>query len=102
MIIIELTYKKSLDEANKHLEAHRDFLQIQYEQGKLLTSGPKNPRDGGIMIALTDKATAEALVKMDPFYTQDIAEYSFIEFLPNNYDKRFKSLFDGLSSDQAR
>lgn len=49
MYVIELTYKASLAEVNKHLEAHRAFLDVYYERGIFLASGPKVPREGGII-----------------------------------------------------
>ena len=61
MIIVELTYKKLLSKIEQHLEGHRNFLQQQYAKGHLLASGPKEPRDGGVMIALTDKITAQEM-----------------------------------------
>lgn len=87
MIIIELTYKKSLDEVGRHLEAHRAFLKKHYTSGQLIMSGPKNPRTGGVILALTTLAEAERLAKEDPFYEHGIAEYRFIEFIPNSHSE---------------
>jgi len=93
MFIIELTYKKTLHEVDKFLEAHRAFLQKYYDQGVFVASGPKNPRDGGVIIALADKESIEALVKEDPFYQNDTADYRFIQFEAVKYCDEFKSLF---------
>lgn len=49
MLIIELTYKKSLDEVNSLLDEHRSFLDQFYSQGLFIASSPKNPRDGGVI-----------------------------------------------------
>ena len=44
MFIVNLTYIKSLDEVEKHLEKHIDFLNQYYTKGHFIASGRKNPR----------------------------------------------------------
>lgn len=97
MIIIELTYKKSLQEVDKHLEQHKDFLQKCYENGVLLASGPKNPRNGGVLIASASKEDIEKLIQDDPFYQEKIAEYRLIEFTPNRYHPSFEIIFNNIN-----
>ena len=83
MFIIEITYTKDIAVIDAHLVEHRAWLDTQYQVGALLCSGPKNPRDGGIVIALLkDKSDVENLIKQDPFYKHQIAEYSITEFTP--------------------
>lgn len=85
MLIIELTYQKPLAEIDKYLIAHREWLDKYYQQGLLVASGPKQPRDGGIIIALTNSETANQLIKEDPFYQQGLAQYKITEFEPVKY-----------------
>lgn len=60
---------------------HMRWIKQQFEAGAFLASGPKVPRDGGVIIALgDDRAAVEALVATDPFATQDVAEYRITEF----------------------
>lgn len=80
MVIIELSYSAPMDKIDAHLETHRDFLQKQYDAGILIASGPQNPRTGGIIIAIGNKASIEAIMQTDPFYTNNLADYRFIEF----------------------
>lgn len=80
--VINLIYKKSLTEIEKYLAAHRKFLDTNYKKGVFLASGPKTPRDGGIIIALGDKQTFSELVKQDPFYQHDIVDYQLTTFNP--------------------
>jgi uncharacterized protein YciI len=82
MLIIELTYEKPLSEIEKQISAHRAWLDQYYEKGLFIASGPKNPRDGGIIIALTDKETATQLITEDPFYKHGLASYKITEFEP--------------------
>ena len=96
MLIIELIYKKSLEEVSKFLEPHRAFLQKYYDQGKFLASGPKNPRDGGIILAFLSREVADEAIKEDPFYQHGIAEYRLIQFEPNKFLKEFEVLLKNV------
>ena len=83
MFIVQLTYKTSLSEVDKYLQAHRDFLDYYYKQGLFLASGPMKPRTGGILLALTkDKAYLESVLAKDPYRLADITDYQLIEFTP--------------------
>lgn len=92
MIIIELTYKKSLGEVNELLQAHRDFLDKYYKKNIFLISGPKNPRNGGIILSMQAQATINEIIKEDPFYQEGIADYRVIEFEPTKFSDNFVSL----------
>ncbi|MDF3055684.1 MAG: hypothetical protein K0Q74_1591, partial [Gammaproteobacteria bacterium] len=62
MFVINIIYKKDFSEIEKHLVSHREFLDQQYKKGFLLMSGPKDPRTGGIIIALgNDQKILEAV-----------------------------------------
>jgi uncharacterized protein YciI len=93
MIIVELTYKVDLATIDSYLTAHRDFLEKYYQQGYFLVSGPKEPRTGGIIIALTtDLAQLVAILAQDPFYLHDLADYKFTPFSPVKSHKAIKEL----------
>ncbi len=92
MVIIELTYKKPLNMVNQFIEPHVDFLQKYYDQNIFLASGPKEPRDGGIIIAFVDKKRAKDIIKEDPFYKEDIADYRIIQFIPKKHHEKIRSL----------
>ncbi|GJM06930.1 MAG: hypothetical protein DHS20C10_06640 [marine bacterium B5-7] len=96
MLIIELTYKKSLDEVNHFLDAHINFLDRYYAQGIFIASGPKNPRDGGIILASGDKETISKIICNDPFYQQEIADYKITQFELSKYDQLFESIIRHL------
>ena len=92
MIIIELTYKKPLDDVNELLQEHRDFLDKYYGEKLFLASGPKNPRNGGIILSMGDQSTINKILQEDPFYQNKVAEYKIIEFEPNKYSDGFKNI----------
>jgi len=93
MFIIQLTYKVALDEVDKYLQAHREFLDYYYKQGLLLVSGPMTPRTGGIIIALTkDRAYLESVLNQDPYHLAEIADYQLIEFTPVKHRDEIKAM----------
>lgn len=93
MIIVELTYKVDLAAIDRHLADHRNFLESYYQQGYLLVSGPKEPRTGGIIIALTNNLhELTAVLAQDPFYLHDLADYKFTIFNPTKAHTLIKDL----------
>ena len=83
MFIINLTYQVELEKIDAHLEAHVKFLEEQYAQGYFLASGPKVPRNGGVILAnVKDKDELEYIIAKDPFKKHDLALYEVIEFIP--------------------
>ena len=54
MYIIILTYQKDLSEVEKHLEAHRAYLDRHYASGHFIASGAQVPRKGGVILCKAD------------------------------------------------
>lgn len=93
MFIVILTYQVPLQEVDKYLQAHREFLDYHYKQGLFLASGPMKPRTGGVLIALTrDKNHLEMVLKQDPYHLAEIATYQLIEFTPVKHCDEIKDL----------
>lgn len=86
MFIAILTYKKPLEEVDRFLQAHRDYLAKHYAVGDFIASGPQTPRVGGvIMIKADNRATVDAIIANDPFNINRIAEYQIVEFTPTMF-----------------
>ena len=86
MFIAILTYKKPLEEVDRFLQAHRDFLAVHYAVGDLITSGPQTPRVGGVIMLRADsRATVEAILAQDPFHIHGIADYQIVAFTPTKF-----------------
>ncbi len=86
MFIAILTYKKPLEEVDRFLQAHRDYLAEHYAAGDFITSGPQNPRIGGvIMIKASDRDAVNNIISQDPFNINDIANYQIVEFTPTMF-----------------
>lgn len=98
MIIIELTYKKPLDEVNALLQEHRNFLEKYYSKNMFLASGPKKPRNGGVILAMGDLSVINKIIEEDPFYQHTVADYNVIEFEPSKYSSDFKNILGTKST----
>lgn len=70
-----------MSEADKFMQAHRDFLDDQYANGTFIASGPKNPRDGGVILAREmERSELERIIALDPFYIEEISNFKITEF----------------------
>ncbi|MDE6288743.1 MAG: YciI family protein [Muribaculaceae bacterium] len=86
MFIAIVTYKKPLEEVDRYLQAHRDFLDEHYAAGDLITSGPQTPRVGGVIIIKAENRSAvDAIIAQDPFNINEIADYQIVEFTPTKF-----------------
>ncbi len=86
MFIAILTYKKPLEEVDRHLQAHRDYLAEHYAAGDFIASGPQTPRIGGvIMITADNRAAVDSIIAHDPFKINGIADYQIVEFTPTMF-----------------
>lgn len=81
--LVDITYTAPIEEIEKTVKEHREFLQTGYDKGMLLCSGPKNLKAGGIVIA---RAISEDSLKVffadDPYKLKNLVHYDFVEFNP--------------------
>ncbi len=91
MFIVSLTYKKPIDEVEKYIKEHIIFLDKYYALNKFIFSGRKNPRIGGVILSYNvTRAEIEEIIKEDPFFKNQIAEYEITEVIPTKYAKDFE------------
>lgn len=84
LFIINLTYTADLDTVLKNRPDHVVFLQRHYDAGNFLASGPKVPREGGIILAQADsKDKVIDIANQDPFITRGLATFEITEFVAN-------------------
>lgn len=82
MFVLELTYTAPVERLDALLEEHIAWLDEHYAAGVFLASGRKNPRDGGVILAVgDDRAHIERIAAADPFATHDVCTYRIIEFI---------------------
>ncbi|WP_333776881.1 YciI family protein [Streptomyces sp. IBSBF 3136] len=82
MFVLELSYTAPLDAVDAVLPAHSAWLDQQYDKGFFLASGRKNPRDGGVILAVAeDRARIEEVAAGDPFVVAGVCAYRITEFI---------------------
>ena len=91
MFIANLKYKKSIEEVNKVLEAHLEYLDKYFEKGKFICTGKKSfPELGGVILFDSNNLEeAKKILHEDPFYIEEIADYEIIEFQPIKFSQNF-------------
>ena len=81
MFLLLSRYVKPVEEIDRVLPAHRDFLDRHYKSGLFIVSGPLNPRTGGVILtADVPREQIDAVLAQDPFVTEGISEYEIVEF----------------------
>ena len=81
-LILDITYTQGAEAVDPYLEDHRRCLTRHYEDGRFLASGRKDPRTGGIIIAVGTRDEVSEIVSEDPFVVNGVAEYAITEFIP--------------------
>ena len=81
MFLLLLKYKVPIDQVERVTPAHREFLDQGYRSEKLLVSGPRVPRTGGVIVArVKTREEVDSLIQEDPFFKEGIADYEVVEF----------------------
>lgn len=95
MFIVLLTYIKPLAEVDRFVHEHSEFLDEQYRAGRFLLSGRKEPRTGGVILARADnRSQLDEVLKLDPFYREQIARYEITQFIPGKSCEGMRSLLE--------
>ncbi|TXS43538.1 YciI family protein [Streptomyces sp. OR43] len=82
MFVLDLSYTAPLDRIDALMEAHVAWLDARYAAGVFIASGRKNPREGGVILAVgNDRAAIERLVAADPFVVHGVCAYRITEFI---------------------
>jgi len=81
MFLLLSRYVKPLEEVERWLPEHREFLDRQYAAGHFIVSGPMEPRKGGVIVtADISRDQIERIMQDDPFLREGVSDYEFIEF----------------------
>ena len=93
MFIVSLTYTAPIEEIDRLLKAHAEYLKDEYALGSFIASGRKVPRTGGIILSnLADRAELETVLANDPFHKAGVAEYEITEFAPSMVGEGYENL----------
>ncbi|WP_165025195.1 YciI family protein [Dysgonomonas sp. ZJ279] len=95
MFIALLSYKVPIEEVEKYIDRHVEYLKKYYASGHFMASGRKLPRTGGVILAkCSDRRAFEQILSEDPFNQNNIANYEIIEFMPTMISEQLKFLMD--------
>jgi uncharacterized protein YciI len=95
MFVIDLNYIVPLEEIDRHMNDHMQFLRECYKHNIFIASGRKVPRTGGIILAMADsKEQIAAIIAEDPFCKLKLAEATITEFNTSQTHPEFKKLVD--------
>ncbi|GAB3012999.1 YciI family protein [Bowmanella dokdonensis] len=95
MFVVVLTYRRPIEEVERHLAEHIDFLDAQYQAGVFVASGRRVPRTGGVILAISvDQVSLTQILDLDPFKREGIADYEIVEFVPNRTKPGLEALME--------
>ncbi len=74
--LITIEYLKPLPEIDVHTSAHREFVDRHLKAGNFILSGPTDPRNGGVILAVSSQLSeVESWVAADPYNVHGLARY---------------------------
>ncbi len=99
MFVLISRFQKPLDEVNRSFALHSAWVQRQYEAGRFLVSGRREPPIGGIVVArASSEQELRELLTTDPYQQQGLAEYEIFAFEATDFPKRSHA-FDTFASE---
>lgn len=81
LCVVVLTYVPDLAAVDARLDQHLEWLGQQYTEGRVLASGRRDPRTGGVIVCRGGRDAVEAIVATDPFVTSGVATAEVIPFV---------------------
>jgi uncharacterized protein YciI len=102
MFVLISHFQKPLDEINRLLAPHSAWVQRQYESGRFLVSGRREPPIGGIIVArASSEQELREVLNTDPLQQLGLAEYEIFAFEAADFPKR-SSAFETFASRPLR
>jgi uncharacterized protein YciI len=83
MIVVLLSYKVPVERVDEVRPAHLAWLREGVADGRVLLAGRQVPLTGGMFILRGTIEAARAWAATDPFATEGVADYQFIEVAPS-------------------
>ena len=82
-VFVILKYKFPLERILQTIDKHRAYLVTLHAAGKLLASGPFEPRTGGgLLVRVQDDAELASIIANDPFSLEGLADYTPMVWAP--------------------
>jgi uncharacterized protein YciI len=82
-VFVALKYEVPLERILQTVDRHRAYLRQLHAQGKLVASGPFEPRTGGgQLLRVADEAELSAVLAADPFTLEKLASHTVYRWAP--------------------
>ncbi|GAT89781.1 hypothetical protein CVCC1112_4440 [Paenarthrobacter nicotinovorans] len=94
MFVVSLTYKVPDEIVDFHRPGHMAWLKDAFDGGIFLASGRRVPATGGVLLSKVDRATLDASLADDPFYSNGVADFEIIEFTATSVAEGYENLLD--------
>ncbi len=102
MFVLISRFQRPLDEINLSFAAHSKWVQRQYETGRFLVTGRREPPIGGIVVArASSEQELREILTTDPYQQKGLAEYEIFAFDATDFPKR-SNAFDTFASTPLR
>ena len=99
MYIVSLSYKAPLQDVDRFIPEHVEFLDEQYRLGHFQLSGRKVPRTGGVILAtVASRAALQQILARDPFHREQLADYDVMEIVPTKSSEALAFLLEAETS----
>lgn len=93
MFIVSLTYKCSLEKVDEYNCKHSDYLRKEFSES-FIAVGEKEPRTGCVfLLNLKEREVLDSVIKKDPFYINNMADFEIIQFNPSMWVGEFHRFF---------
>ena len=98
MFVLISRFQRPLDEVNHSFASHSAWVQRQYESGRFLVSGRREPPIGGIIVArASSEQELQEVLSTDPYRQKGLAEHDIFAFEATDFPKR-SSAFEAFAS----
>ncbi len=98
MFVLISRFQKPFEEVNRSFAEHSAWVQRNYESGRFLVSGRREPTIGGIIVArASSEQELREILTTDPYQQRGLAEYEIFAFEPTDFPKR-STAFDAFAS----
>jgi uncharacterized protein YciI len=95
LFVIILKYIEPLEIIDQNRAEHLEFLDQYYASNIFIASGRQVTNHGGVIIATSENInTLNDIIKLDPFYKKNLAEYEIYEFTPSKYNIILKDIIN--------
>jgi uncharacterized protein YciI len=84
LFFVALKYRHPLERMLQTVDRHRAYLRELHGKGKLVASGPFEPRTGGaLLIRAESEDELQSMLAADPFQQEKLVDTTIYQWAPN-------------------